>query len=57
MKYSHDNGTLLTPDALGGVFCLHVGGYPVLHGARDVLLHHICTMVPEGTGELKILFN
>lgn len=24
VKYSHDNGALLTPDALGGVFCLHI---------------------------------
>lgn len=54
VKYSHDNGALLTPDALGGVFCLHIGGHSILHGARDVLLDHVCTMIPAGTEEIKM---
>lgn len=55
MKYSHDYRALLTPDALGGVFCLHIGGHSILHGTRDVLLYHICTVIPAGRGGKNIL--
>lgn len=51
MHHLHDNGTLLTPDALGGVLGLHVGGHAILHGARDVLLDHVGAVVPAGTQE------
>lgn len=56
LKYSHDNGAFLTPDALGGVFCLHIGGHAILHDARDVLLDHVCTVIPAGTEEIKVTF-
>lgn len=49
VHHLHDDGTLLTPDALGGVLGLHVGGHAILHGARDVLLDHEGTVVPAGT--------
>lgn len=49
VKHLHDNRTLLTPDALGGVLGLHVGGHAVLHGARDVLVDHIGTVVSAET--------
>lgn len=46
---SHDNWALLSPDALGGVLSLHIGRHSVLHGACDVLLDHIGTVVSVGT--------
>lgn len=46
VRHLHDNGTLLTPDALGGVLGLHVGGHAILHGARDVPLDHVGAVVP-----------
>lgn len=55
--YSHDNGALLSPDALGGVFCLHVGGPTVLHDARDVLLHHVSAVIPGEREEIKMTFT
>lgn len=51
LKHLHDDRTLLTPDALGGVLGLHVGGHAVLHGARDVLVDHVGTVVSAGTKE------
>lgn len=48
VRHLHDNGTLLTPDALGGVLGLHVGGHAILHGARDVPLDHVGAVVPAG---------
>lgn len=53
VKYSHDNRALLAPYALGGVFRLHVGGHSVLHGACDVLLDHVCAMIPADTEKVQ----
>lgn len=53
VHHLHDDGTLLTPDALGGVLGLHVGGHAILHGARDVPLHHVGAVVPAGGEEQK----
>ena len=41
----HNDRTLLSPDALGGVLRLHICGHAVLHAACDVLLDHVRTMV------------
>lgn len=51
-RNSHDNGTFLSPDALGGVLRLHVSGDAVLQGACDVLLDNVGTVVSGGTGEM-----
>lgn len=53
MHHLHDNGTLLAPDALGGVLGFHIGGHAVLHGARDVPLDHVGAVVPAGEEKQK----
>lgn len=53
VKYSHDNRALLAPYALGGVFRLHIGGHSILHGACDVLLDHVCAMIPADTEKFQ----
>lgn len=45
--FLHHHRTLLPPDALGRVICLDVGGHSVLHGAGDVLLDDVGTVVSE----------
>lgn len=47
MIFLHDDRTLLSPDALGGVLWLDVGGHPILHVTGDVLLHNVGTVVSE----------
>lgn len=51
VHHLHDDRTLLTPDALGGVLGLHVGCHTVLHGAGDVPLDHVGAVVPARGAE------
>lgn len=51
----HDNGTFLTPDALGGVLGLHVGIHPFLQNTRDVSLDHIGAVVSVGKRESRFI--
>lgn len=48
----HDYRAFLTPDALGGVFGLHIGLHSILEDAGDVLLNHVSTVVSAGIKEL-----
>lgn len=57
LKNVHDNRTLLTPDALGGVLRLHKGRHSILHDACDVLLDHIGTMVSVGDSRVTLELN
>lgn len=57
LKHVHDNRTLLTPDALGGVLGLHIGRHAILHGACDVLLDHIGTVVSAGNRRVTLKLN
>ena len=52
-SHSHNHRTLLSPDALGGVLRLHVGGHSVLHGAGDVPLDHVRTVISGGNTRSK----
>lgn len=52
---SHDYGTLLTPDTLGGVLGLHVGVHAVLLNTRDVPLDHIGAVVSVGKRESRLI--
>lgn len=56
----HHNRTLLSPDALGRVIRLNVGGHSILNGTGDVLLDNVGTVVSEreeksGNGILNFL--
>lgn len=47
--YLHDNRTLLTPYAFGGVLRLHIWSHSILDSTCDVLLDHVGTVVSVGT--------
>lgn len=51
---SRDDRAFLTPCAPAGEVGLYISLHLILHRACDVLLHHIGTKIPEGTGQRAI---